>query len=389
MPEEIDQKQLRLIRTAFSLSISGIIVLSVWAGCRGGKCLTAFSHWEPFFGTALDFLPKAVFLIVLYFIFRIPSHYGIEVVLKKLFQDKEDSFSATSKFLKFALWTIYALIALNILFDNIGSIVTSLGLIGFGLTFALQKPILNFVGWLTIIFKGLYKEGDRIKVGTARGDVRSIQTMNTILEGLLETSDLPSGKILIIPNELVLTGEVENYTKETNYIREELHITITYESNYHKAMKILRDIVVEQIRKNRNTYKRRLVRKEREMNLFLNKIITEPSPDKRADVNLQKEADKLQKEKQQAEQAVAELEEEFKPRIRIDLLDSAIQLIAQFPTPYDQIKKNKTDIYLAFMDTIRNEADIEIAYPHLQIIYPDHIKKRRGQKDIMQFGPKA
>jgi len=63
-----------------------------------------------------------------------------------------------------------------------------------------------------------------------------------------------------------------------------------------------------------------------------------------------------------------ELDEEFKPKIRVKLLDSSIELIALFTTPYDQIIKNRTEIYLTFMDTITKHKDIEIAYPHMQIV---------------------
>ena len=57
------------------------------------------------------------------------------------------------------------------------------------------------------------------------------------------------------------------------------------------------------------------------------------------------------------------------------LFHSAVQLIVQFTTPYDHIKKNRTIINLAFLDAIKKERKIEIAYPHLQIVTKGKTKR--------------
>jgi esterase/lipase len=72
---------------------------------------------------------------------------------------------------------------------------------------------------------------------------------------------------------------------------------------------------------------------------------------------------------------VENLEEEFKPKIRIELASSSILLIAQFLTPYDQVKKNRTKINVAFLDAIAKRKDIRVAYPHVQLIYDKNNRK--------------
>mgnify|MGYP001010496731 CR=1 FL=1 len=46
--------------------------------------------------------------------------------------------------MNFFLWIMYVLTSLLILTGDFNSFIASLGLVGLGLTFALQKPIMNY-----------------------------------------------------------------------------------------------------------------------------------------------------------------------------------------------------------------------------------------------------
>lgn len=262
-------------------------------------------------------------------------------------------------------WTIFVILTAIFLFKNVDALITSLGLIGLGLSFALQKPVLNMVGWFTIVTKDIYSEGDRISVGIIRGDVKEIQVMNTILYGLLENSDIRNQKLVTIPNELVLTTNVENYTKNSNYILEELTISITYESDYKKAMELLENIILKRIKENIKAYINKEKRKKIKLNSFLdqkkNKEIVSSQIN---EVSIQKEILDIQKEIDH----LSEKGDEFKPKIRLEMADSALILIAQFLTPYNQVKKNRTEINLAFLDMIKKDGNIEVAYPHMELV---------------------
>jgi small-conductance mechanosensitive channel len=325
-------------------------------------------HLAWLLGHMMPYATKLFLIGMLFLFFKLIDAFLIKRLLMSVYKNlhKENDYKRISKLVTFAWWVLFIFAAVSLIFGNVLGLLASFGLIGFGITFALQKPILNFVGWVTIILKHVYSEGDRIKVGEIRGDVKEIQVMNTVLDGLLERSDRSSGKIVTFPNELVLTSEVQNYTKNYNYLVEEISITITYESDYHKARKLLREIIIDLTRKNKSHYKRNLNVQRKKVNAFISGLLTkyEGIDSKEAD----EEAKKLQIEREQIDLELQKFDEEFKPRIRIDLLDSAIQLIAQFFTPYDKISKNKTEIFLAFLDAVKQEKNIEIAYPHLQIV---------------------
>ncbi len=347
------------------ISITGIIILLVllYFVTNLSPDLKEIINFEQIILIGITVLPKLFVIIILFFIFKI-IFFGIKKIFKKmekLFPD-EHKLNAFTKIIQLAIWISYIAIVSTIIFEDITSMATFLGLIGFGLTFALQKPILNLVGWVTIIFNNLYSEGDRIKIGNVRGDVKEIQLMNTILYSLLETSDSRSHKLTIIPNEFVLTTNVENYTTESNYILDELKISITYESNYYKSMELLNKIITSHIEKNIHNFIKRRRERQSKIDKFLKNLNEDKTKDEKA---LQVEKDALQKDIEH----VSELGEDFKPKIRIEMVDSAIILSAQFLAPYNQMKKNRTDINLAFMDAVKKEKDIELAYPHMEIIY--------------------
>ncbi len=315
-------------------------------------------------------VPKLFVLGILFLIFILTfSIFEYLLNKSKLFFD-ERTRPAALKLAKVVWWIIYVITSILILFKNVDALITSIGLIGLGLTFALQKPVLNFVGWLTILTQDLYSEGDRIRVGNIMGDVKKIQFMNTVVYGLLDTTGLKNQKIVTIPNELVLTTDVENYTKDSNYVLDELNVSITYESNYHKAMSLLESIITKNLKNNLKLYINREKKKKIKIESFLakseNKVIESVS--EKSTSELQKEKENIQKEIQNLE----EIGEEFKPKIRLEIAESVIIISAQFVTPYNQVKKKRTEINIALLDAIKKEKDIELAYPHLELV----LKKR-------------
>jgi len=65
---------------------------------------------------------------------------------------------------------------------------------------------------------------------------------------LLETNewvkgDQATGRLSIIPNSFVLSGVVNNYTKDHPYIWDEISIPITYDSDWKEALKIIEAVI--------------------------------------------------------------------------------------------------------------------------------------------------
>jgi small-conductance mechanosensitive channel len=249
-------RSIKLATTLFGLLI---FVALLWFLSKNVSLFDDMLNLRLFSSYAKNLSSKLLVALSLFFVFKILHIFIIEIALSKLrtYLVNESRFASIKKLFGFFWWLLYVVLVLSILIGNVGAFVASIGLVGLGLTFALQKPILNFVGWLTIIVKNIYSEGDRIKIGNTVGDVKEIQLMNTVLAGILENTNTRSHKIITVPNELVLTTDIQNYNKDSNYIMDELLISITYKSNYHAAMGLLDDIVSKHLKENFNSYWKR------------------------------------------------------------------------------------------------------------------------------------
>lgn len=124
---------------------------------------------------------------------------------------------------------------------------TFLGLIGAGVAIALRDPIANGAGWLYILWRKPFELGDRIEVGGHAGDVVDLRLFRfSVLEiGNWVHADQSTGRLIHIPNSLVFTQSVANYTQEFQYIWNEIPVLITFESNWRKAKGLLQEIVDE------------------------------------------------------------------------------------------------------------------------------------------------
>lgn len=152
---------------------------------------------------------------------------------------------------------ISALIVLGIiitvaLFSNLAIYIS---IIAIGMALALQKYVASYFGYFIIVFSSMLHEGDRIRIGSYKGDVRHIGIFYLTLDEVGEDEKLGgelTGKILHIPNLLVLDNPVLNFSKnyernkkilQCDYIFDEIRIPISSDSNITTAAKLLEDII--------------------------------------------------------------------------------------------------------------------------------------------------
>ncbi|MCF8267456.1 MAG: mechanosensitive ion channel family protein, partial [Ignavibacteriales bacterium] len=132
--------------------------------------------------------------------------------------------------------------------DKLGGLTVALGVAGAGIAFALQEVIVSFAGWLTIMFGGFYKSGDRVQLGGIKGDVMDIGVLRTtIMEtGQWVDGDLYNGRIVLVANSFVFKEPVYNYSGEFPFLWDEIKIPVQYGSNYEKANEIFLEIAGEE-----------------------------------------------------------------------------------------------------------------------------------------------
>jgi hypothetical protein len=105
---------------------------------------------------------------------------------------------------------------------------------------ALADVLKNMAGWLYILARRPFRLGDRIEIEGTRGDVIDIRLFRfTLMEiGNWVDADQSTGRLIHVPNGVVFTRPVANYTEGFEYIWHEIPVLLTFESNWEKAKAI-------------------------------------------------------------------------------------------------------------------------------------------------------
>jgi small-conductance mechanosensitive channel len=132
----------------------------------------------------------------------------------------------------------------RIWFVGFRSIATFLGLVAAGLVISLKEPVANMAGWIYLLWRRPFILGDRIQIGEHSGDVIDRRLFQfTILEiGNWIDADQSTGRIIHVPNGRLFQEPLANYTRGFPYVWNEISVSITFESDWREAGRILREI---------------------------------------------------------------------------------------------------------------------------------------------------
>ena len=133
--------------------------------------------------------------------------------------------------------------------EGLRSLGTFLGLLSAGVAIALKDVVASVAGWAFILWRRPFQLGDRIQLGDRAGDVVDLRPFQfTLLEiGNWVAADQSTGRIIHVPNFLVFTEPLYNYTAQFEFIWNELPILLTFESDWRKAKGILQKILDERV----------------------------------------------------------------------------------------------------------------------------------------------
>ncbi len=124
---------------------------------------------------------------------------------------------------------------------GLGDITTYLGLVSAGVAIALKDPLTSLAAWMFILWRRPFDVGDRIEIDGRRGDVVDVRLFQfTLLEvGEWVGADQTTGRLVHVPNELVFSTPLSNYTTAFRTIWIELGVLVTYESDWSAANDLL------------------------------------------------------------------------------------------------------------------------------------------------------
>ncbi|MCL1587370.1 MAG: mechanosensitive ion channel family protein, partial [Actinomycetia bacterium] len=140
--------------------------------------------------------------------------------------------------------TIIALISLAFIWlDAFDELSTYLGLVSAGIAISLSDLLKNMAGWLYIVVRRPLWLGDRIEVDGTRGDVVDVRLFRfTLMEiGEWVHADQSTGRLVHVPNGVLFTKPMANYTEGFEYIWNEIPVMVTFESNWEEAKAIVQE----------------------------------------------------------------------------------------------------------------------------------------------------
>lgn len=260
--------------------------------------------------------PALIIAGILFFYFIILKR--IKNRLLKHFKSKVMIHNITVSLNIFTYIFIGILIVL-IFFYFTGNILTmglTAGLLTAALGWALQRPITGIAAWIMVITKSPFKIGDRILIGGMKGDVLDITLTHIYLKEVGGTidSEETSGRTVMIPNSIIFEQNIINYTVQDEFILDDVGVLVTYESNLDKAIRICESIAKR---------------------VMKNSLAKMPMP----------------------------------PYVRVYFNNSGIDVKTRYYVNVAERVKISSEITREIFREFKKEKDLEIAYPHTEVIF--------------------
>ena len=186
--------------------------------------------------------PLSILISILILIFTFGAFRYVPVVLRKrLFthfhftQGIEYTFQTIGQYLVIMVGVLFALSYVGVRLQGLAFVA---GLMSVGLGFGLQNIVSNFVAGVILLFERPVQVGDRIKIGDAEGDIRSIKIRCTVVL-------TPDNISYLVPNSELLTSTVINLSTNDPKIRLHIPIGVAYGSDAQKVKSCLLKVAAE------------------------------------------------------------------------------------------------------------------------------------------------
>jgi potassium efflux system protein len=140
-----------------------------------------------------------------------------------------NSLSVAANYIGILIAGIIGIAAMGLDLSNLAIIA---GALSVGIGFGLREVVNNFVSGLLLLVERPIKVGDWIVVGEFEGTVRRISVRSTEIE-TFDRADV------IIPNSLLITGSVMNWTHRSKTMRLKIAVSVTHEADPQKVYEIL------------------------------------------------------------------------------------------------------------------------------------------------------
>lgn len=135
-----------------------------------------------------------------------------------------------------AVWTALVLVGIDVLGISLTALAVFSGAFGLAIGFGLQKTFGNLISGIILLMDRSIKPGDVIAVGS--GNDKTVGQVHRI--GIRAVSVTTRDQIeYLIPNELLMTSTVENWSFSTRDVRLKVPVGIAYGSDVELAERLM------------------------------------------------------------------------------------------------------------------------------------------------------
>lgn len=120
--------------------------------------------------------------------------------------------------------------------DAFDALPTYLGLVSGGIAIALSDLLRNVACWAYILLRRPFRVGDRIEIQDLKGYVIDIRLFRfSVMEvGGWVDPDQSTGRLVHVPNGLLFSDRVANYTEGFSHVWDEVPVLVTFESDWEQ-----------------------------------------------------------------------------------------------------------------------------------------------------------
>lgn len=258
------------------------------------------------------FITVIVLIIVFNFLLRVVKRRFLRLAKTKRQVSNVEIISRISKYVFLLILIISAIFSYS---GNWAGLGLTVGLMSAAVGWALQKPITGIAAWIMIVTRRPFEIGDRVIIGEVRGDVMDISLTHIYIHevGGIVAGEENSGRVIMVPNSILFEQNITNYTSKDEYVLDQVVVTVTYESNLDKAIEI-----------------------------------------------------SLESAKKHVKKFIEETKKE--PYTRTYFQPSGISVHVRYFAPAKMLQEISSDITKEIFDRIRKTKNVEIAYPHTEVV---------------------
>jgi len=140
------------------------------------------------------------------------------------------------KLMTVTVWTVAVVVGIDSVGINLTTLTVFSGAFGLAVGFGLQKTFGNLIAGVILLMDRSIKPGDVIAVNDTKGSTFGVVSRIGVRAITVLTRD---DREILIPNEILMTTQVENWSHSSNVVGITIPVSISYGSDLDLAEKLL------------------------------------------------------------------------------------------------------------------------------------------------------